>query len=96
MALTHQNIVDYFEAKKNGTYKCPFCGKESFHTLSDLQGNLAIIMMPMAGAPLPGPAHSVCSIICSNCGRLDLFHTWFVEKWLVDRGPAQAPEAKNG
>jgi predicted nucleic-acid-binding Zn-ribbon protein len=96
MSLTHRQFGEFFDAKKNGTYKCPFCGCEEF------AANVAVhaAALPTPDSPMAVHAvfaatedgssrgsHQYYSMSCSNCGHTDLFHKMQVDQWSAARAP---------
>jgi len=86
LALTPQQFQKFFEAKKLGTYKCPFCAQENFVGNGYDASNVAIFQF----AP-PGPfgRHDFISLSCTNCGHTDLFHMAQVQRWLDEQTAAK-------
>ncbi len=82
--ITYQDFVDFFEAKKLGEYKCVFCGSVHFQpAMSMVQGQvgeLAMNLIPPPGIIVPGH-HPFLGLICTNCGRTDLFHASTIRAW---------------
>lgn len=83
-------FAEFIEAKKNGTYKCPFCSSERFlinGTTDDL--GPGIMQLNTGLEPSPAPAttvHNFYSFSCANCGHTDFFHSNQVTKWLSETG----------
>jgi predicted nucleic-acid-binding Zn-ribbon protein len=85
MAISLQDFQRYFDAKRNGTYKCPFCGKETFLPNLQAPGEMALSVMVSANVnPLQPSHHHFYSFSCSTCGRTDFFHTNQVERWVSE------------
>lgn len=82
--LTYQDFVDFFEAKRKGTYSCPFCGSVHFVPAMDLSGTvpgeLVVQLQPAPGIVMPA-SHNYFAIACTNCGRSDFFHVNQVMQW---------------
>lgn len=86
--LTFKDFIDFFQAKKNGTYRCTFCGSEHFYPAMDVRatdpGDLRIHLAPPPGIVETGN-HAFYAIVCTNCGRTDLFHKNTVLGWKAAR-----------
>src|SRR4051794_30577756 len=99
MPLTVGQFGEFFNVKRNGTFKCPFCSSESFGR--NISGTapldppdsspMALLHLPI-GAPLSGQAHVFYSISCTNCGHSQLFHGQAVDSWLETRNAAEEAE----
>lgn len=77
------DFARFFNANKNGTYKCSFCGKESF-SVTVFGGTLArrpLQSKSEAGAAAVG-SQDFYSVICTTCGRTDLFSSGTVDNWV--------------
>jgi predicted nucleic-acid-binding Zn-ribbon protein len=85
MQLTKDEFVAYFNASKQGTYTCPFCGSVHFDIAQTWDGSPAegqINFIPGPGIVQPG-YHSYYAIICGNCARTDFFHATHVDAWVA-------------
>jgi predicted nucleic-acid-binding Zn-ribbon protein len=86
--VSYQDFVAFFEAKKKGIYECAFCGSQHFIPAQAMTpgqvGELSIQMIPSPGIVMSG-YHSFFSIVCTNCGRIDLFHSATVRNWKAAR-----------
>jgi predicted nucleic-acid-binding Zn-ribbon protein len=87
MAYTYPDIFRFLATK--GRYKCSFCGNDRYLINSglDIPGleNVPVEMQVPGFDPRPnGQAvnHRFFSIVCSNCGRTDLFHGNQYDAWL--------------
>lgn len=93
MEITHQDVIDFFNAKKRGIYECTFCGSQHFVVALDVTGagpgELRIPLFPLPGIIEAG-YHAFVGVLCSNCGRADLFHRNYVLRWKGTRGISNA------
>lgn len=90
MALTTDDFNLFFLTAKNGTYKCAFCGNESFVANSSLRPSgiaagpemdPALLTMPIDHQPII--AHHYYAFSCDRCGRTDFFHRNQVDAWIA-------------
>jgi hypothetical protein len=86
MHLTDEDFIEFFQEKKSGTYKCPFCANEEFvlNADGDVPGLLRVDTAK--DGEDPDGYHEFYSFACTNCGRSDFFHYKQVNQWLTDRG----------
>jgi len=105
MPLTIADFGAFFEAMRNGTYKCSFCGNETFTVnVLDIQPQkpedttVALLLVPAGPEKVPTDAHEFYSFSCLRCGRTDFFHFNQVRAWIEKSKVAAQPEkaAPNG
>jgi len=89
MTVTLQDFDAFFEAMRNGSYRCAFCGSVTFksNALECAPGQLveAKLMIAAAADKLATGTHDFYSSSCARCGRTDFFHANQVEQWLLAR-----------
>jgi predicted nucleic-acid-binding Zn-ribbon protein len=93
MVVSQEDFIRFFEAMKNGTYKCPFCGHERFgvNLVAAIPSSprpespTAVLSLQASIDPdgLPLGPHQFYSFSCLNCGRSDFFHRNQVWAWLA-------------
>ena len=98
MPITVAEFGVFFEQKKNGTYKCSFCGNEQFMpTAAVFHGTEGALPPYSPDAPMgfhtipvgrdktdiPLGAHAYYGLACTNCGRTDFFHSRLVDQWMT-------------
>jgi len=89
MTVTLKDFDAFFEAMRNGSYKCAFCGTERFKSNAVI-GPAAMLVearliVAAAADGLATGAHAFYSASCGKCGRTDFFHANQVEQWLAAR-----------
>lgn len=93
MAISVKDFGDFFDTKKNGTYKCPFCAHETFVANGNSDGDVSQIgLLEFNNNALTNNRHDSYSITCTNCGHIDLFHRNQVDQWII----ARSIEKKDG
>jgi predicted nucleic-acid-binding Zn-ribbon protein len=89
MTVTLQDFDAFFEAMRNGHYKCVFCGNETFKSnaleRSPKQLVEAKLLIAATAENLATGTHDFYSSSCARCGRTDFFHANQVEQWLLAR-----------
>ena len=93
MGLSSADFAEFFVVKKNGTYKCPFCGQEAF-TINWGNVDAAALVMDVEG--IPAAAHKFFSFSCTNCGHSDFFHERQVNAWLESKKALQEKVDSDG
>jgi hypothetical protein len=85
MAISGEDFTRFLTA--NGNYKCTFCGNGLYLINVGLQPNPVIpveMMIPSIGL---SEGHKHYGIVCSNCGRTDLFNLVQIGQWLAKHPP---------
>jgi predicted nucleic-acid-binding Zn-ribbon protein len=82
MAVTQQDFQQFFQEKKLGTYKCPFCANEQF--VANLGGHGATAVLRHHTDTAAG-YHDFLSFSCTNCGHTDFFHITQFNKWQQEK-----------
>lgn len=82
MPISNEEIRDFFDDMKNGTYKCAFCGNEAFmgNNIGGDAANLLIPASPDTESPATG-SHPFITITCTNCGDTTFFHLNQFNAW---------------
>lgn len=86
MSFTLKDFEEFFLAKKNGTYKCTFCGKQEFAV--NLVSDRIVAKHSIPSTASDGVLtheHDFYSISCTNCGHADFFHNNQVKAWIKSR-----------
>jgi predicted nucleic-acid-binding Zn-ribbon protein len=104
MPQAAREFIRFFQAKKNGTFKCVFCGNEEFVTNVAAPAPIkADDDPPIAEHRIFAPAsddtakgeHVYYVASCSNCGHSNFFHRSQVEACLA-ANPAPVRETEGG
>lgn len=89
MALSKEDFDAFFRAKKNGTYKCPFCSHEVFVVnglLPPATDNPAKLVLHAEDDEKKDlGSHQFYSVACANCGHSDFFHIHQINAFLASR-----------
>ena len=81
MPMSQADFQQFFLEKRNGTYKCPFCGREEFTVnvasigASPTETIMAELLIRSEAEELPDMGAVACySFSCVNGGHTDFFH----------------------
>lgn len=87
MPISLKEFNSFFEAMRNGTYKCAFCGNETFtgNVIDNAASTVVEAKMIIPAGPdnTATGTHQFYSFSCKKCGRTDFFHSNQVEEWFA-------------
>ena len=94
MPLSDKDFGEFFQAKANGTVRCPVCSTlpltvNSIHEMGDPNGEMVPARLALAAGientEPPIGSHPFYSVSCANCGHTMFFHATQIEKWLAEK-----------